>query len=335
MKKQLGTCFAAAVLLAAALNGAPARAAEESLANALMLMPSEKTAFDTRFQDFLNRNGARFTESFPPSAFIGHVPEALDAELEKRYGVRVYRDKVDDMAEFFKCGATAVLAGNAWNKRYQEDPPQAPTVISQKVNQAGEVKLILRWNEIMKAVAYRLQISRHRTFDSIALETVLAGNSFDLYTPFWVDGVYYWRVAGLLALNNGLMRENAFSEPFSFSFSRPASRAGTAAPALPASARFKRPAISWPRHPAFKYYRLQLSAERSFGAPLVDVFTATETFKVAGLPLERETTYFMRLMGADKAGAGAWSGISEFLIESPPSTLRLLKKPRRKARQIN
>ncbi|HNW44793.1 MAG TPA: hypothetical protein PKI19_09830 [Elusimicrobiales bacterium] len=319
--------LAAAALLAAA-PACPARAADESPANALLLAPSEKTAFDQRFQDFLNKNGARLTESFPPYAFIGHIPDALDAELGKRYGVKVYREKVDDLSGFFRLNATAVLAANSWNKHFQEDPPAAPVVISHKVNQEGDTKLILRWNEVMKAVSYRLQIGLDSDFNMIALDTTLAGNSFDVYTPFWTDGVYYWRVAGLLVLNNGLQKDGAFSETYSFSVARPAARTKTAAPALPPSAKFRRSAVSWPRDPAFKYYRLQISRTKNFMPPLVDVFTATETFTVAGLPIDRDTPYYMRLMGADNTGPGAWSRLSEIILETPATVAKDKKKRR-------
>ncbi|OGS12489.1 MAG: hypothetical protein A2234_00135 [Elusimicrobia bacterium RIFOXYA2_FULL_58_8] len=329
MKKN--TCFAlaAAALLAGLICRAPARCEDEAPANALLLMPSEKTAFDPRFQEFLNKNGARLTTAFPPSAFIGHVPRGLDAQLGKKYAVRVYRDKVDDMADFFKCGEKAVLAGNFWNKRFQEDPPAAPVIISHKVNQAGDEKLILRWNEIMRAVAYRLQISRDDTFARMELETVLAQNSFQLYTPFWADGVYYWRVAGRLTLNTGRFKEGAFSEAYSFSVARPPAPVNTHAPALPAAASFRRGALNWPRDPRFRYYRLQVARTRDFTAPLVDVFADTETFKTGGLPLERDTPYYMRLMGADDAGPGAWSKPSRIIIEAPVPAAKGAKKRRR------
>ncbi|MEI7530285.1 MAG: hypothetical protein WCK76_15210 [Elusimicrobiota bacterium] len=323
-------CFAAAAVLGTALFCAPARAADESPANALLLIPSEKTAFDARFQDFLNKNGARLTESFPPSAFIGYVPEELDVQLKKKYGVQVYRGKVDDIAEFFKYGETAVLAGNSWNKHFQEDPPSAPIVISHQVNRAGPAKIMLRWNEVMKAVTYRLQISHDNAFRRIALETILPDNSFELCTPFWADGVYYWRVAGELVLNTGQSHEGAFSDTYSFSVSRPAAEARTAAPVLPAAARFKRPALSWPKDPAFKYYRLQVSRDKEFSSPMLDVFTDTETYSVAGLPVARDTPVYMRLMGADETGAGAWSGPSEVILETPAGPPAKGRKPRRR-----
>jgi len=329
MRKHLHLYFTATLLLITALCCAPTRADDESPANALMLMPSETTAFDKRFQDFLNKNGARFTQSFPPYAFIGHVPEAVEDELAKKYGVRVYRDKVDDMAEFFERGATAVLAGNAWNKTFQDDPPVAPIIISHKVTRSGDVKLTLHWNEIMKAVSYRLQISPHRTFAKVALETVLPANSFDFYTPFWAEGIYYWRVAGLLTLNRGRQRESEFSDTYYFSISGSSAPAKTAAPELPASLSVKGLKLKWQKNTAFKYYRVQIAQARTFASPLVDVFTATETCKVAGLPLERDTPYYLRLMGADNASAGPWSKPSEIVIEAPaPKDAR--KRRRRK-----
>ena len=99
---------------------------------------------------------------------------------------------------------------------------------------------------------------------------------------------------------------------------------------LPAAARFKRPALSWPKAPAFKYYRLQVSRDKDFSSPMLDVFTDTETYSVAGLPVARDTPVYMRLMGADETGAGAWSGPSEVILETPAGPPAKGRKPRRR-----
>ena len=115
----------------------PARAADESPANALLVVPSERTVFDRKFQDFLEKNGAKLLHSHPPSVFIGYIPRELDKQLAEKFGAIVYRDKVDDWSSFARYGENAVFAVNAWNKRFVEDPPEAPLVVSSKVQQVG------------------------------------------------------------------------------------------------------------------------------------------------------------------------------------------------------
>lgn len=322
----------AAGLLLLPLLCAPARAADPAPDNALLVVPSDRTAFDRKFQAFLYKGGAKLTRSFPPSVFIGYIPRELDKELGELYGAEVYRDKVEDWSSFARYGENAVFAVNAWNKRFVEDPPSAPLVVSAAVQKAGRKSsgIKLSWNEVMKAAAYRLQISSDPAFGSTALETVVQRNEYRVFPAFWADGVYYWRVAGLLTLNNGETREGAFSEPYSFAVSKPSRAEGSRpkAPALPARTRTKGRPLSWP--PGSAYYRLQISETADFSAPLVDVFTDTCAFKLSGLPLRRETPYYMRVMPSDGASAGDWSAPSELVIELPgPIAGDVRRRPRR------
>jgi len=331
LKKIVYLCTAAA--LAAALACTPALAADEALANALLVVPSE-TVFNKKFQDFLDKNGAKLLHSHPPSVFIGHIPQELDRQLKEKFGAQVYRERVDDEDSFARYGENAVFAVNAWNKRFVEDPPEAPLVVSTRVQKAGRKgdALKLAWNDVMKATGYRLQISAEDTFEKVLLDTVVARNSYRLVPAFWTDGVYYWRVAGILTLNTGEAREGAFSEPYSFAVSKPSRAPGAklAAPPMANKTRVKGKPLSWASPVAFKYYRLQLSDKPDFTAPLLDVFTDTCTFKLSGLPVQRNTPYYMRVMGSDGAAAGDWSAVSEVVVESPGAIKNDSKRIKRK-----
>ena len=299
----------------------PVRAAEESPANALLVVPSEKTVYDKKFQDFLEKNGAKLLQSHPPSVFVGYIPRELDKQLEEKYGALVYRERVDDWSSFARYGENAVFAVNAWNKRFLDDPPEAPLIVSTKVQQAGRKgdALKLTWNEVMKASSYRLQISPDETFGTIILETVLARNDYRLVPAFLRDGIYYWRVAGILTLNTGEEKDGPFSGTYSFAVSKFTRAAGVKldAPPLPEKNKVKDKPLSWASPVAFRYYRLQLSETADFEAPLVDVFTDTCTYKLSGLPVKRDTPYYMRVMGSDGAATGDWSEVSEMVLESP------------------
>lgn len=309
-----------AAALAAAMLCPPAQAADIP-ANALLVVPSE-TAFDRKFQDFLDKRGAKLLESHPPSVFVGHIPQELDKELEERFGARVYRERVDDWASFARYGEKAVFAVNAWNKRFVDDPPEAPLVVSAKVQRAGRRGgLTLTWNEVMKAGAYRLQISRSADFEGVQLETLLSGNRFTLYPFFLEDGVYYWRVAPVVRLNTGESSELSFSGTYSFAVSNPRVAPAVKRPAAPAqkNARLSKGALHWQDSPGDRYFRLQLSNTQDFSAPLADVFTDTCSYRLSGLPLDPAGAYYLRVMASDGKVSGDWSEPAAVLPEAPAS----------------
>ena len=313
----LRSCTAA--LLAAFVLCVPAAADDDAPANALLLIPSSQTAFDAKFQDLLNKNGARLIDSYPPSVFIGYIPASMDKELKDAYGAVVYREKVDDWSAFARYGEKAVLAVNLWNKRFVEDPPAAPLIVSSKVRRAGKKGegINLSWNEMMKAVSYRLQISPDEGFSSIALDTTLRHNSYKLFPAFWGDGVYYWRVAGILALNTGVVKESGFSKPDSFAVSkppRPASAVKPAVPALPPEAKYTGAYLRWDPSTG-KYYHLQFSETEDFSSPEMDVFTDTCVYRAAGLDLKRGVPYYMRVMASDGWFSSAWSAVSRIIVD--------------------
>lgn len=307
------------ILLAWTAGAAPVRAGEPPQANALLALPSEKTAFDKGFQEFLDKGGAKLLDSYPPSVFVGYIPASMDPVLKERYGALVYREKVEDWSVFARYGERAVFAVNAWNKRFVEDPPEAPLVVSSSVRQTPKRKegFTLNWNEVMKALYYRLQISREPDFSELMVDAKAAANSYAVFPAFWADGVYYWRVAGVLGLNNGAVRDGAFSETYTFAVSRPGAPAAKRLPAPepPREKAFSK-AIYWGPSGPFKFYRLQVSETPDFAPPVADVFTDTCSFKVSGLPVKKDAPYYIRLMGSDGSAYGGWSEPAEIRIET-------------------
>lgn len=307
------------VLFAAILIAQPAHSGSESDMNALLVIASKTEAFDADFQKYLADNGARIIKAFPPHAFMGYVPWALDKTLAERYGATVYRGRIEDMDRLAKYGESIFLAANEWNKRCQEDPPEAPLVISHKVLRArkGEA-IVLSWNDVMKAAEYRLEISRGREFRELILKATPAGSRYELYSAFLADGVYYWRVAAFLTLNNGERVQSRFSDVFSFAVSKPAAAKTVPAPKLPKNMAVKGgEPLAWKKNPDFKYYRVQVGGTKEFSDLVADDFTDTNSYRTAGLPLEYGATYYLRLMGAGGAAAGPWSEPCEVWIGHP------------------
>lgn len=314
--------FLTAAAAAAVLLFPPAAGAADMPENALLVVPSE-TAFDAKFQDFLASNGAKLLRSYPPSVYIGYIPPALDKTLLARFGAEVYRGKVDDWGSFARYGDTAVFAVNAWNKRFLEAPPEAPLVVSARVEKAARkgdgIRLV--WNDIMKAVAYRLQISTDQTFRAPGLVTVTAGSSYVVFPAFFSGGIYYWRVAGIIAGKTGGSSEGPFSDAYSFAMpGRAAGKWRPARPRLPAELTIRKELLRWPGAAGARYYQLQVSEKKRFSAPLVDVFTDTCAYSLSGLPLLPDTVYYLRVRGGG-AAAGPWSSVSR--LKLPFSSGRL------------
>lgn len=302
------------------VSSIPARSGSETGMNALLVINSRTEAFDKDFQRYLADNGARIIRAFPPHAFIGCVPEALDKPLADRYGARVYRSKIDDLTPLARYGGEVFRAVNEWNKHLQEDPQEAPLVISHKVLQAKKgAAIVLSWNSVMKAAEYRLEIARDAGFGEIVVKTSPAANRYELYPAFFEDGVYYWRVAGLLTLNSGATVRSRFSETFSLPVSKTApGAAAVPAPRLPKSIVVKggRP-IAWMKDPAFKYYRVQLAETKEFTDLLVDDFTDRNSYAAAGPGLAYGADYYLRLKGASETASGPWSAPCRVRIERP------------------
>lgn len=327
MKKRLPFLFAASLAALSFLNS-PVPAAEAP-ANALLVVPS-KTAFDRKFQDYLEKRGAKLLESHPPSVFVGHIPQDLDRELEEKYGARVYRQKVDDWASFARYGENAVFAVNAWNKRFVEDPPVAPLVVSSAVQKAGRRGLRLTWNDVMKAASYRLQLSRDAEFSGIYLETGVGDNQYLLYPSLLEDGIYYWRVAPVVRLNTGEYSEMPYSSVYNFAVSNLGTQDKAARPAAPAQAKapLNKGTVAWQHAPGDRYFRLQLANTADFEAPLADVFTDTCAYRLSGLPVTVAPGQYLRFMGSDGRKAGPWSAP----IEIVPGETKAVRKRKGRSR---
>ncbi|HOW89749.1 MAG TPA: hypothetical protein PL037_05655, partial [Elusimicrobiales bacterium] len=271
------------------------------------------------FRAYLEAKGASILQAYPPHAYICRVAPGLDGEIAAERGALIYRGAITDAAPLLKYGDDVSLAAAVWNGRFQGAMPEVPSPDDAAGSPNGE-DVALSWGEVMKASAYRLQISADPGFAPATLDTLVVGSSFQVPPAFFSGGLYYWRVAAVLVLNSGERRESGFSGARSFTISKPsraASKLPLAAPARPPDTRLKGAALHWPGGGSFRSYRLQIAATRDFAAPLVDVFTERESYKVSGLPLSRDTTYYMRLMGSDGNLPGTWSGASELVLEAP------------------
>lgn len=260
-------------------------------AEAFLIIKDSKKAYSADFSKFLESKGVRILQAWPPHAYIAHVPQDRQDELSVS-GVLVYREKILDWTSLSEYGEKTVLAANTWNKRFVQDPPRAPLPVSLSVKAKSADSQELRWNEVMKACGYRLQISREKDFSEIFFQTLLSDNSYLILPAFWQDGVYRWRVSARLCLNSGENREGPFSDAAVFAVSS-AVRVKEKASKKPLKLSFNEGVLYWPSVKA-AYYRLRIFEKGRDKHPIIDVFTDTVSYRTAEL-LETGKNYLVEM----------------------------------------
>ena len=282
----------------------------------LLLIPDEDTVASARFSDELEKGGARILEIYSPNIFRGYIPAELESMLKKKYGAKIYRERVGYMEDFAQYGDKGMLAAAKWNKHVQEEPDDAPLIINMTVRKSGHTGRYLKlcWNHVPDALAYRIQTSHNSDFSRISFNTVVKKNCYSITPMFWPDGVHYWRVApSFKTVRKGVLSDGAFSQPSTFAVSkksRPVGDKKLPAPVLPETGTVGR-RLEW--GPGSQpYYRLQVSEVNDFNMPLADVFTDTCSYRTSELQLKKGGNYYYRVMYSDGNNVSAWSAPSSF-----------------------
>ena len=314
-------------------------AQDASDTNALLVQDSQTMVLTKDLQHYLKTNGARITHVFPPHFFMGYVPPILDEALRRDYGIAVYRTKIKDTVIFSKYWENVSYAVNIWNKRFAEDPPDAPLIRTDKTQQVQKgtaVKgmapkmgvITLNWDDVANTSYYKVQICRDTDFKDVILESMTKKPQYNLYPAFFTNGVYYWRVAGLFNAGHNSI-QGQFSDVHSFAVSKSPAPEATidrgpvppmqlSAPVLAKNVTLKgKNSLTWEKNTAFKYYRVQVAGAKNFADTLIDGFTDKDFYRISGLPIEFGKTYFMRIMGSDDSLFGPWSEVSEVKIDTP------------------
>ena len=312
--KKIYTIFAFLIFSLISFGPSPLFADKE--VEALLLIPDEDTVASARFSDELEKGGARILEIYSPNIFRGYIPAEMESSLKKKYGAKIYRERVGYMEDFAQYGDKGMLAAAKWNKHLQEEPDDAPLIINMTVQKAGHKGRYLKlcWNHVPDALAYRIQTSHSSDFSKISFNAVVKKNCYSITPMFWPDGVHYWRVApSFKTVRKDVFSDGAFSEPSTFAVSKKVKQAADKklpAPVLPENGTAGR-RLEWGPG-AQPYYRLQVSEVNDFNMPLADVFTDTCSYRTSELQLKKGGKYYYRVMYSDGNAVSAWSEPSSF-----------------------
>ncbi|KAB2909192.1 MAG: family 10 glycosylhydrolase [Ignavibacteriales bacterium] len=183
--------------------------------------------------------------------------------------------------------------------------PLSAVVLAQPANGAGGQRdtVVVRWNYLLGASNYTLQVGEDPSFDSLIIFGAEAlTDTFAVFANLKGEQTYYWRVRAENAAGIG-----AWSAPFSFTTATPA------APELlyPADKTTNvglDSVLVWHSNPVATSYSVQLSSTNVFDPQSIVLnigSTSDTTAAYSGLSLNR--IYYWRVKASNSFGQGAWS----------------------------
>ncbi len=208
---------------------------------------------------------------------------------------------------------TYYFAVTALDRNYNESLPSnivqvaplASPVLSTPPNGAGGQRdtVTVRWNYLLGASNYTLQVGEDQSFDSLIIFGASAlTDTFAVFANLEGEKTYYWRVRAENAAGVG-----AWSAPFSFTTATPA------APVLmyPVDKTTNvglDSILVWRKNPVAVSYSVQLASSNVFdpGTLAINVVNHPDTtIPFNGLTVNR--IYYWRVKGVNAFGQGAWS----------------------------
>ena len=293
-------------------------------AEALLLMPDEDIGDYSAFSKELEDGGARILEAYSTNIFRGYIPKELENRLKKKYGAKVFRDRIEYMADFAPFGEIGMLSAAKWNKYVQDEPDDAPLIINMTSQKAGKKGKYLKlcWNKVPDAVFYRMQISQDESFELLSFKTATKKNCHAIMPDFWPDGVHYWRVAPVFKTVRKQTEDGEFSSPATFAVAKTAAKKKKTKPKkplLPAKITAWRD-VGW--QPCEQpYYRIQVSESKNFDLPAADIFVEGCSCRMSALHVKKGGTYFMRIKSSDGTQGSQWSAPAELKYEMPQNNI--------------
>ncbi|MCX7877155.1 MAG: YCF48-related protein [Ignavibacteria bacterium] len=233
---------------------------------------------------------------------------------------------------YWRVNATNEAGTGPWSVRFNFTtllgPPAAPILLSPP-NYASGISLtpLLDWNEDISVTSYQLQLSGDSLFSSLVIDSSGFAVSHLLVRPGLLNNLttYFWRVRTTNSFGTG---------PWSIVFRFTTALSPPNAPVLLSPPNndtnvSTTPTLDWNDVPFASSYRVQLSADSTFGTTLINIGGLTVSqYNVSGGILNNNTRYFWRVNATNSMGTGPWSVIWNFrTVTSPPVAPPVLISP--------
>ncbi|OLD69707.1 MAG: hypothetical protein AUI33_08895 [Ignavibacteria bacterium 13_1_40CM_2_61_4] len=212
----------------------------------------------------------------------------------------------------------------SWSFTILPATPGIPTLISPANASVDQpTTLTVLWRALPAVSSYRLQVSLDSLFVATVLDDSLVADTSRQVSSLANKTKYFWRVRGKNAAGTG-----GWSGIWNF----------TTVPALPGPPALIAPpngasnvpttvSLSWNASTGATSYRVQLSADQTFGSTIFDSSGITAT-SVTPRGLLTSTLYYWRVDAANAAGTTGWSSVWSFTtVPAPPPTPALQSPP--------
>jgi hypothetical protein len=182
------------------------------------------------------------------------------------------------------------------------------------------VSLTLRWQSVLSAESYRVQVATDSLFSALVLDDSLVTDTTHLIGPLVNNTTYYWRVSAKNVAGAGLW---ASVSSFTTIVSIP-TQVQLLSPANSATNQPVSLTLRWHAVPMAARYRAQLATDSLFSAVVLDDSLVSDTTHLIG-PLANNTTFYWRTSATNVAGTGPWSEVWNFTtIVSLPARVELI-----------
>jgi RHS repeat-associated protein len=188
--------------------------------------------------------------------------------------------------------------------------PDVPVLVPVSPDPTNNRRSSLGWGSVAGATGYRVQVSTEMGFGTLVLDTTAAASPFVPSTDL-PEGTIHWRVASQDEAGN----ESAFSAADDFTVDATAPGVPVLVQVTPDPTSDRRPAFGWGSVADATSYRVQVSAEAGFAAPLLDTTVSGSPF-MSGTDLPEGTIYW-RVASQDEAGnESTFAAADEFQIDA-------------------
>ena len=211
-----------------------------------------------------------------------------------------------------------------WSFTILPATPGIPTLISPASASVDQpTTLAVRWRALPAVSSYRLQVSLDSLFVGVVLDDSLVADTSRQISSLANQTKYFWRVRAKNAAGTG-----GWSSIWNF----------TTVPSLPGPPALIAPPngasnvpttlnLSWNASTGATSYRVQVSADQSFGSTTFDSSGITGTTATPH-GLLTSTLYYWRVDAANAAGTTGWSSVWSFTtVPAPPPTPVLQSPP--------
>jgi hypothetical protein len=196
--------------------------------------------------------------------------------------------------------------------------PGVPVLVPVAPDPTNNRRPSLAWGAVAGASGYRVQVSTDAGFTVSLIDATLSTSPYAPASDL-PEGRIYWRVAS----QDGAGNQSAFSAADDFLVDATAPEVPVLVPVTPDPTNNRRPSLSWGGVAGASGYRVQVSTDAGFTAPLID--TAPGTFPYVPAVDLPEGRIYWRVASRDEAGnQSVLSAADDFLLDITPPAVPVL-----------